>query len=96
MSNTHTITVVSRLGAIALIVAALPSRLAAVPWESRPPDIIVTTTPELEAALSPANAGAQILVRAGDYDLSHRGCRPGSRRPEERVCGPRRLSSAMC
>jgi hypothetical protein len=70
MSNTHTITVVSRLGAIALIVAALPSRLAAVPWESRPPDIIVTTTPELEAALSPANAGAQILVRAGDYDLS--------------------------
>jgi len=37
----------------------------------RPDTIIVTTTAELEAALAPANAGAHILVRAGDYDLSH-------------------------
>src|SRR6266511_2122399 len=74
MSNTHTITVVSRLGAVALIAIALsvfePSRLEGVLWESRPPDIIVTTAADLMAALSPPNAGAQILVRAGDYDLS--------------------------
>ncbi len=31
--------------------------------------IIVTTTAELEAALTPANAGKRILVRAGVYDL---------------------------
>jgi hypothetical protein len=31
--------------------------------------IVVTTTAELEAALTPANAGARILVRAGEYDL---------------------------
>ncbi|HUM12463.1 MAG TPA: hypothetical protein VLT82_16065 [Myxococcaceae bacterium] len=34
------------------------------------PTIIVTTAPELAAALSPANAGARILVRAGVYDMS--------------------------
>ena len=34
------------------------------------PTIIVTTAPELAAALSPANAGARILVRAGVYDVS--------------------------
>ena len=37
----------------------------------RSASIIVTTAAELEAALSPANAGARILVRAGEYDVSH-------------------------
>ena len=32
--------------------------------------IVVTTTAELEAALTPANAGMRILVRAGEYELS--------------------------
>src|SRR5262245_41971333 len=31
--------------------------------------IVVTTTAELEAALTPANQGKRILVRAGVYDL---------------------------
>ena len=70
MLNTQTITIVSRLGAIALIVAALPSRLVAVPGEPQQPDIIVTTAAGLMEALSPGNEGKQILVRAGDYDLS--------------------------
>ena len=70
MSNTQTITVVSRLGAIALIALALPSRLVAVPGEPEQPDIIVATTADLVAALSPGNQGKQILVRAGDYDVS--------------------------
>jgi hypothetical protein len=34
------------------------------------PDIVVTTAAELQAALSPANAGARILVQAGVYDVS--------------------------
>lgn len=34
------------------------------------PDIVVTTATELQSALSPANAGARILVRAGGYDVS--------------------------
>ena len=33
-------------------------------------EIVVSTTAELEAALTPANAGERILVRAGDYDVS--------------------------
>jgi hypothetical protein len=33
-------------------------------------DIVVTTAAELQSALSPANAGARILVRAGVYDVS--------------------------
>ena len=44
-----------------------PSRLAASPQE---PDIVVTTAAELQSALSPANAGARILVQAGVYDVS--------------------------
>ena len=32
--------------------------------------IIVTTAAELEAALTPANAGKRMVVRAGEYDLS--------------------------
>lgn len=31
--------------------------------------VVVTTTAELEAALTPANAGARIVVRAGEYAL---------------------------
>ena len=36
----------------------------------RPDPIVVTTTTELQAALSPANAGRRILVRAGEYEVS--------------------------
>jgi hypothetical protein len=32
--------------------------------------IVVTTSAELQAALTPANAGKQILVRAGEYEIS--------------------------
>ena len=52
---------------VVALLAAHPSRLAAV---SEPTDIVVTTAAELQAALSPANAGARILVRAGTYDLT--------------------------
>jgi hypothetical protein len=38
----------------------------------RPDTIVVTTTAELEAALTPANAGKRIVVRAGEYDLTQR------------------------
>src|SRR5262252_5108428 len=44
-----------------------PSLVATSPQE---PDIVVTTAAELQSALSPANAGARILVRAGEYDVS--------------------------
>jgi hypothetical protein len=44
-----------------------PSLVATSPQE---PDIVVTTAAELQSALSPANAGARILVRAGVYDVS--------------------------
>ncbi len=41
---------------------------AAVPlWADA---IVVTTSAELEAALTPANAGRRILVRAGEYEIS--------------------------
>jgi hypothetical protein len=46
---------------------ALPGRLAT---SLHNPDIVVTTAAELQAALSPANAGALILVQAGVYDVS--------------------------
>src|SRR6266545_2711304 len=69
MRTAHTAIARFRFCVIALIAAAVsvsePCLLAA-----RPPDIVVTTTAELEAALSPANEAAQILVRAGEYDLS--------------------------
>ena len=71
MWNRHTIGVVSKLGAMALVAVALPSRLGASSGGHHPPDIVVTTTAELEASLSPANEGARILVRAGEYDVSH-------------------------
>jgi hypothetical protein len=44
-----------------------PGRLAASVQE---PDIVVTTATELQSALSPANVGARILVRAGEYDVT--------------------------
>ncbi len=40
---------------------------AAAPMWSHP--IVVTTSAELEAALTPANAGERILVRAGEYEV---------------------------
>src|SRR5215471_20554999 len=52
---------------IVALLGAHPVRLDASPQE---PDIVVTTTAELQSALSPANAGARILVRAGEYDVS--------------------------
>ncbi len=52
---------------IVALLGAHPGRLAASPQE---PDIVVTTAAELQSALSPANAGARILVRAGVYDVS--------------------------
>ncbi len=69
MSAMRTIIGIPRVATIAAIALALVaserSRLAAATT-----DIIVTTATELEAALSPSNAGARILVRAGDYDVS--------------------------
>jgi hypothetical protein len=53
--------------AIAITFAIFPSTVAASPKD---PDIVVTTAAELQSALSPANAGARILVRAGVYDVS--------------------------
>ena len=41
---------------------------AAAPLRAHP--IVVTTVTELEMALTPANAGKRILVRAGDYEIS--------------------------
>lgn len=40
----------------------------AAPLQAHP--IVVTTTAELQAALTPANAGKRILVRAGEYEIS--------------------------
>jgi hypothetical protein len=69
MSN-DTTRFLHRVGTIALIViasmASERSPLAAAPATT----ILVTAPAELEAALSPSNAGALILVSAGDYDLS--------------------------
>jgi hypothetical protein len=55
---------------IAFIAATVPVSEPG-PLAARPPDIVVTTTAELEAALSPGNEGGQIFIRAGEYDLSH-------------------------
>src|SRR5215471_15430755 len=57
------------LGIMAIVIAFAisPSTVVAYPQE---PDIVVTTVAELQSALSPANAGARILVRAGAYDVS--------------------------
>lgn len=49
------------------LLGARPGRLAA---SYQQPDIVVTTAAELQSALSSANAGARILVRAGVYDVS--------------------------
>lgn len=62
-----TCTFVTMATATGVLLGAHPGRLAASPQE---PDIVVTTAAELQSALSPANAGAHILVRAGVYDLT--------------------------
>ena len=56
--------------AIVAIVAVLGVHTGRVAASAQEPDIVVTTTSELQSALSPANAGARILVRAGVYDVS--------------------------
>ena len=53
-----------------LLNALLALTMAGTAAALRAETIIVTTTAELEAALTPANAGKRILVRAGEYDLS--------------------------
>ena len=53
--------------AIVIAFAISPSTVAVSLQE---PDIVVTSAAELQSALSPANAGARILVRAGVYDVS--------------------------
>src|SRR5262245_24471803 len=68
MSTTHRprkLATVASIAAASLI--AVHGRLSAAP---RTPDIVVTTVAELVGALVPANAGARILVVAGDYDVS--------------------------
>ena len=55
---------------ICSFVAMATSVVAVPPEPDIAPDIVVTTAAELQAALSPANAGASILVRAGEYDVS--------------------------
>lgn len=71
MPTTRSIIRIRRFVTTATSVVALlgghPGRLGASPQE---PDIVVTTAGELQAALTPANAGARILVRAGVYDVS--------------------------
>ncbi len=69
MKRAHTAIVGFKFCVITLIAAAVSAFQPGL-QAARPPDIVVTTTAELEAALSPANEGAQILVRAGEYDLS--------------------------
>src|SRR5262245_46457104 len=61
------ITFVTIATSIVALLGAHPGRLAASP---QGPDIVVTTAAELQSALSPANAGARILVRAGVYDVN--------------------------
>src|SRR5688572_2762906 len=52
---------------VVALLGARPGRLAASYLQ---PDIVVTTAAELQSALSPANAGARILIQAGVYDVS--------------------------
>lgn len=52
---------------VVALLGAHPGRLAA---SQQQPDIVVTTAAELQSALSPANAGARILIQAGVYDVS--------------------------
>ena len=66
---------------IVVLLGAHPGRLAASLQE---PDIVVTTTAELQSALSPANAGAHILVRAGVYRREPGAHRTGWRDPRRR------------
>jgi hypothetical protein len=41
------------------------------PSPESPQTIVVSTSAELEGALSPSNAGRYITVRAGTYELTH-------------------------
>src|SRR5687767_5888127 len=59
--------ITSAIVTIVIAFAISPSTVAASPQE---PAIVVTTAAQLQSALSPANAGAQILIRAGVYDVS--------------------------
>ena len=52
-----------------LLDALLTITLVGAAAPLRAQTIVVTTSAELEAALTPANAGMLILVRAGEYDL---------------------------
>jgi hypothetical protein len=61
MTTTTHRRLLNALFTVTLLGAAAPLRADA---------IVVTTTTELEAALSPANAGMRILVRAGEYEIS--------------------------
>jgi hypothetical protein len=71
MPTVRTIIGIRSFAAMATSLVALlgahAGRLAATPQQA---DIVVTTAAELQSALSPANAGARILVRAGVYDVS--------------------------
>ena len=66
-SNDYMTTFAGTIVLVWAFTASSSGRLAASPQAV---DIIVTTAAELQSALSPANAGARILVRAGLYDVS--------------------------
>ena len=51
--------------------ALLTLALVGVAAPMRANTIVVTTTAELQAALTPANAGKRILVRSGEYEVGH-------------------------
>ena len=65
-TSKHYLTFVGAVGLVGAFTASSAGRLAA---SSQQADIVVTTSAELQSALSPANAGAYILVRAGVYDV---------------------------
>ena len=69
MSTTRTHQRFPGIAVMAFMTCALAGSSARVHAAS-PPTIVVTTTAELEAAMTPANAGAKILVKAGVYDLT--------------------------
>lgn len=61
MTTTTSRRLLNALFTVTLLGAAAPLRADA---------IVVATSAELEAALTPANAGMRILVRAGEYEIS--------------------------
>ena len=62
----------SRLTPVSRFLRVAPAMLVALLWCAilRAETIVVTTTAELQAALTPANTGKRILVRAGEYEIS--------------------------